>query len=450
MRSKYLLIVILTSITILASIYFIKIDDENLTEVTLRALSFGFENTRLDNLVSAAEELNYELSKEGKDVRVKIETDSFQGFWDKYREFFVSEFESNNGPDIYITGHENIAWLAEGNYIVNLDQLKESTAYSDVFNSLWKSTRWDGHVWGALQDAEVALVFVNVDKLKKLGWSEQEIKDLPDRVIKGEFTLDDMSRLAKEAVDKGIVKWGIVHRPVNGQMFYLIAENFEVQRFDEYENKIIVNKKNLIKSLEYFRSITQEYMITPKDITSNTWNEVYEYALEDKALFYFGGTYSMFDFIEEAGAKYDKIMGKFDFMLIPTAKKPGKPVTISHPLIYTISSKCKNKELAIRLLEIVADAKYQTKHAIETYHLPVNRSGAETKEFRSNEYLNSVMYMLDYTTFLPNDEKYLEYSQIYFAAIKNVETGKLSPEDAANKMEEELKKTFKEKCIFEY
>lgn len=421
-------------------------------QITVKVLTYGLESTRLENLISAAEKLNYQLSDEGKNIQVNIEANSFNylsgGGWEGYRKLFISQFSKSEGPDIYITGHENIGWLAKGNYIINLDELKNSKAYSDVFGTLWNSIIWKGHVWGALQDAEVANVFVNVKKLEQLGWSKNQIESLKYRVRQGQFTIEDMSLVAKEAVDKGIVKWGILHRPINGQIFYSIAKNFKTQIFDEQEDKIIVDKNKLIKSLEYFNDLTQKYKVTPPNMTSMNWKQIYKEVINGETLFWYGGTYSMFDFIKEGGAEYNKLMEEFDFMLIPASKKNGKPFTISHPLIYTVSSQCKNKDLAIRLLEIVADKEYQSKHAVETYHLPINKSGAQTSEFKDNKYLNSVMYMLDYTTFLPNDDKYVKYSSIYFKAIQNVEKGKFSPKLAADYMEKELKEQFKEKCVF--
>lgn len=416
-------------------------------EITLSAVTIGIESTRTENLVSAAEKLNEELRREGKNIKVRVEPYSFMGGWEDYAKYFIKRFEENNAPDIYVTGHENIAWLAEKNYIIKLDMLKESKAYNDVFGTLWKSVMWNGSTWGVPQDVEVAFVMVNVNILRKLGWSESDINTLPNKVIKGDFTLDDMTLVANEAVDKKVAKWGILHRPVNGQMFYLAQKNFDVQVFDESKSTIIINRDNLLNSLSYFYQLTNDYQITPKDTTLKSWEDINQMVIDGETLFYYGAIWSIYEYIKQ-GAEYQELMKQFDFMLVPTAIKGNKPLTISHPLIYTVSSQTENKELVTRLLEIVGDSNYQSKHAVKTYHLPINKSGIQTTEFIDNQFLNSVMYMLDYTTFLPNDEKYVAYSKIYFEAIQNVEGNDMLPEQALIIMERHLRKTFGTKIIF--
>lgn len=143
--------------------------------VTIKAQTIGAEVTRVENLKKAAEKLNQELKEQGKDIQVKVETSSFDGSTDEYAKQFMLAFRSKKAPDIYATGHENIGWLADGNYILPLDELKQSKAYTDVFPPLWEAATYKGHIWGALQDTEARPVFYNKDVLRKLGWSEEEI-----------------------------------------------------------------------------------------------------------------------------------------------------------------------------------------------------------------------------------------------------------------------------------
>lgn len=421
-------------------------NNEKKEVITIKAETKGAELTRVDNLVKAAQKLNEELKEQGKNMEVVVETSNFDGGWDDYRKRFILAFKSKNEPDIYVTGHEEIAWLADAKYILSLDDLKKSEAYSDVYEALWEATTWNGHTWGMLQDTEARPIFFNVNILKEMGWSEEEIKALPDKVIKGEFTIDDMTKVAKEAKDKGLVEWGILHRPTSGPEFHMMSMNFGAQLYDEKEDKIVFDKPAILRTLQYLKELTADKELTPKTITSMEWSNVHQLMIDGKALFWYGGIWNIFNYVQQ-GADYDKLMEQFDFMLVPATEKGGKPMTLSHPLIYTVSSQTKNPELVKRLLELVAAPEYQVNHSLETCHLPINKSGAADAEFVKDEYLSSVAYMLDYTTFMPNNENFNKYADAVYKAVQGVEIGEFTPEEAIEYMEKELASTLQGKYL---
>ncbi|MCT4595444.1 MAG: extracellular solute-binding protein [Anaeromicrobium sp.] len=406
--------------------------------IKIKAFTFGAENTRIDNLVKASEQLNKKFKAKGQDKRIFVESENHIGSWEKYKKEFIDRYNKDQEPDIYITGHENIAWLAKDGYIYNLNELKEASEYKDVFTTLWKSVKWQDNIWAAIQDVDVELIFYNKDKLRKLGWSNEEIHDLPERVLRGEFILEDMTNLAKRAINEKICTWGILHRPTNGQFFYMMAKNFDSYSIED--KQVIFNENNLKKSLEYFYDNAQNKKITPMDNSYKSWNEIYDMVLNDEVLFWYGGSYGMFDLINDGGASYDEIMDKFGVMLIPSTKKGEKPITISHPIVYTISNKSKYKNEIIQLLKEVSKPKYQVNHDIKTYHLPINKRSAKDKSIKNNEFLNSILYMLDYTTFLPNNNKYYDYSHIYFKCVQKVEQGEYTPKEALKHIKIELNK----------
>lgn len=412
--------------------------------ITLHAQTAGEELTRVQNLVAASKKLNQELKSEGKNMKVVVKTNSFSGSWPDYAKQYMLAFRAKKAPDIYATGHENIGWLANGHYILPLDSLKKSKAYKDVYPSLWKPVTYKGHVYGAPQDTEVRPVFYNKDILKKLGWSDQQIKDLPNKVKSGQFTLQDMTNVAQQAVKKGDSQYGILHRPVNGPDFQEMAYDFGGKIYDSKTGKLILDKAAVLKQLNYFSSLTKK-KLTPDNLTSMQWDNVYKMVVNGKSLFYYGGIWNVFNWSQ---GNYNDKIGKVDakwvnqhfgMMLIPAAKKGGQPVTLSHPFVYTVSSTTKYPKLVKRLLELVANPKLQVNHDIKTYHLPVTKSAAANKKFQANPTLSKVTYMLKYTTFLPDDNGYTKYSKDIFDAIQAVELGKKTPKQALNDAETQLK-----------
>ncbi|WAA10538.1 ABC transporter substrate-binding protein [Fervidibacillus albus] len=414
--------------------------------ITIRAQTYGDEQTRIENLEQAANTLNEQLKAENQNIQIELETSAFDGSWEEYRKQFLLAFKSKNEPDIFLTGHEDIAWLAKGNYILSLDELKDSEAYKDVYETLWESVTWDGHVWGAIQDTEARPIFYRKDVLKELGWTDEEIESLPEKVKNGEFTIDDMTRVAKEAKEAGLVDWGILHRPVNGPEIHMIAKNFGAELYDEKEDKLVFDQDAILESLRYFETLTQGEGITPESMTSMEWKNVHQMMIDGKALFWYGGIWNIFNYMEQ-GAQFDDLMANFGFTLVPAVEKGGEPMTLSHPFVHTVSSQTEHPELVIRLLELVADPEYQATHSVETFHLPITKSGAEVERFQEDEFLSSITYMLDYTTFLPNHADFNKYGDAYFNAIQSVEIGNKTPEEALEDMKTQIQSDFGDEII---
>ena len=418
--------------------------------VTILAQTAGEEKTRVDNLVAAAQDLNAELKQQGKNTEVKVETNDFSGSWEDYAKQFMLAFQAKKAPDIYATGHENIGWLVDGNYILPLDDLKSSSAYSDVFPTLWNAVTYKGKTWAALQDTEARPVYFNKDILKKMGWTDQQIKDLPEQVKQGQFTLDDMTKLAEEAKAKGMVANGIVHRPNAGPDFQALAYDFGGKVLDTSSNKIVFDKKAVAKQIQYYYGIAQKKLI-PANLSSMPYTSIHKTVVNGNTLFYYGGVWNVFNWSQD---NYHDQLGKVDakwvnehlgMMLIPAAEKGGKPVTLSHPFVYTVSAQTKHPDLVKRLLELVASPKLQSVHDLKTYHMPVTKSAAEDPTYKADVTLGSVTYMTDYTTFLPNNDGFNSYSNDVYTAIQAVELGKKSPDQAMQDLEAQLKNDLRDK-----
>jgi inositol-phosphate transport system substrate-binding protein len=415
--------------------------------VTIRAQQPWGDMTRLTNLEEAGKELNEQLKAEGKNIEVKVETSKFDGSLDEYRKQFILAYKSKKEMDIITVGHGELAWMAKGGYIRKMDELKQSKAYADTYPALWNAVTWKGNVWGALQDTEVRPIFYRKDALKKLGWTDEQIETLPEKVKKGEFTLADMTAVAKEAVSKGIVQYGIMHRPSAGPEWQMIAYANGAKMYDAEQDKMIFDKPGILKTLQYFQTLTRTEKVTPEAITSMEFKNIHQIMMDGKALFWYGGIWNVFNYQAELGAKYDDIMSKFGFTLIPAAEKGGKPMTLSNPVVYTVSSQTKNPELVMRLLELTAAPKYQAKHAVTTYHLPFTKGGAEAAEFKSNKFLSSVTYYLDYTTFQPVNEEFNKFADTLYKAVQGVELGKQTPDQALKVMETQIKADSGDKVI---
>src|SRR5438477_12715929 len=203
---------------------------------------------RAGNLVTAGDTLNKFLTAAGTDKRVKIELNetNAKGYDDDALDL-LKAFAVDKGPDIFVLAHEWTGAFAEAGYAMNLEDHigKNPELYGDIIVPLWQSVSYKGARYGVPQDSEVRMFFLNNDKLRKLGKADKEIAALPAKVDAGEFTAYDLCDLAGQAVQKGVVKYGILHRPNAGPDFQMLTESFGLVPYDKEAAKLQASKTAL-------------------------------------------------------------------------------------------------------------------------------------------------------------------------------------------------------------
>jgi inositol-phosphate transport system substrate-binding protein len=174
----------------------------------------------------------------------------------------------------------------------------------------------------------------------------------------------------------------------------------------------------------------------------NEWNSALSSA--DNVLFWFGGSWNWADwasnYVRDRGGE-DFLFENIGFAPIP-AGRMGKPITLTHPLVYMISSQCKHPELAVLVIAKASTKELNSPYAVESGHLGILKSQQGYAPYTRNKFLNEVTYLLDFTTFLPNSPHWSSWSEAFFLGIQAVESGDLSPDEAlevvADRLENEL------------
>jgi len=429
-------------------------------EVTIVAWTIGPDEPsfyRFDNLKDAVDRLNKKLEEEGSPYRVKLEGFFDTGSWGDYKQKYMMAAQAGEAPDIILSGHEDVAPWSEAGFIIALDDLiaKYSKTYDDIIPTLWNSVTYKGKKWGIPQDTEARPMYFSKTLLKKLGWSDDEINALPEKIKNGEFTLYDMLELAKEAQDKGVVEkgYGYWHRPKKGGDFYHIYFAFGGQMQDPETGKLVVVKDALKKWLQFHYDTVWTYETTPKDFIGTDWKIWHEtVSAGDKALFWNGGTWHWAEWTQKyLDGNEQHLWDNVGFALIPSGEK-GKPgTTLSHPLVYMVSSEKatgkKNQELAFRIITEATAADLNTRHAVNSGHLAILKSQLDYPEYTKNKFLSAVAYMVEYTNFQPNHPDYGTYDQIMFNALQAVEAKDLTVDDAVNTVIEEMQAELGDKVV---
>jgi inositol-phosphate transport system substrate-binding protein len=161
-----------------------------------------------------------------------------------------------------------------------------------------------------------------------------------------------------------------------------------------------------------------------------------------KVLFVFEGTWRWaswhVNYLQDVGGE-DYLFENAGFAPIPANEEgTGKPTTLTHPLVYMVSSQAEHPDLALLLISKATVKELNTDYAVASGHLGVLKSQADYPPYTTAKFLSATLPLLEYTTFLPNSPYWSAYSEAYYLGIQAVESGDLKPEEAVDVVVERL------------
>lgn len=398
---------------------------------------------RAQNIVDAAETLNRMLAAAGSDERVRvnlIETNA-QGFdadaLDLLRAHSVGE-----SPDIVVAAHEWIGAFVEAGLAADLEDHIGSNAalYADIIPGLWEAVRYKGRRYGVPQDSEVRMMFINNDILRKMGKSEDWISGLSAAVDRGEFTAFDYCDLAAEAVASGAAKVGWVHRPNVGPDFQMLMAAFGIRIYNADAAKLQITRSGLEKYYGWLKYCVDNGSL-PADMTSYSWDSTHAAFRGGDALSKFHGIWNVGAQQEAFGLSPDDREGyfrKLTWINAPAAEKGGRPANLSHPIAYVVGD-TPEKDIAAMLVALASQHVPNTAHAVGTNHTPINHGQIAMPEFVEKGWaLIEGVPMLEYADYMPNHSMIGQYNAITYQGVQAVETGEMTPAEAASFVIDEL------------
>ncbi len=410
---------------------------------------------RRDNLIDAAKRLNQDLEALGSNVRVELEATFDTGDWGDYKQKFILAAQAGNAPDIILSSHLDVAPWSEAGYIIPLDDYIQEyweETYQDIIPTLWKAVEYKGKKWAVPQDTEARPMFFSKKLLRDWGWTEEQINALPQQVRAGEFTLYDMLELAKRAQDEGIIEEGNGYwtRPKKGADFYHIYFAFGGEMQDPETGKLVVVRDALRKWLQFHYDSVFTYKTTPEGFIGTDWKIWHETVSKaDKVLFWNGGTWHWAEWTQKyLDGNEDYLWENVGFMLIPAGEPGLQPTTLSHPLVYMVTSNSKYPDLAFRIITLATTPDLNSRHAVNSAHLAILQSQINHPVYKANRFLQEVAYMVEYTNFQPNSADYGEYDRVLWTALSAVMAGDMSVDDAVAFVEEEMQAALGDKVIF--
>jgi len=422
--------------------------------IVIKVWTIGPDNpskTRFENVVTAAERLNGDLRREGADYQIKVDGFFDTTDWAPYLRRLLLAFQGSDAPDI-VQASAALAptWSAAG-FIAPLDTyVPKHQQFSDVVPALWAAMRYAGKTWGIPQDTEARPLYYNKALLKRLGWTDAQINDIPKRIVSGDFTWDDVMTLSREARQKNIIEAGkgYYHRPTQGPDWVQWYRSFGGRDFDTATGKLVFNKAAALRYYRWLRAGVDTGVIE-RDRLNGDWNRFMQPVTDGRVLFWSGGTWQWAEWEQQwVGAKGGEqwLFENFGYAPHPSHVKGGKPITLSNPQAYMVSAASKNKDLAMRLLAYTTVPDLDAKHAIGSAHLPVLQ---RTSQLVKNRFLNEVSYLLAYSTYLPPHPDLPKWQDSFYRGISAVESGSATPEQAVDVVAAEMQRTIGDKIIIE-
>src|SRR5205823_14092500 len=133
---------------------------------------------------------------------------------------------------------------------------------------------------------------------------------------------------------------------------------------DKESGKLVLVKDALTKHYQEHFDAVRSIKITPESMLGTDGRLWHETVTSGKVLFYNAGTWTWKDWQATYKVPEQSLWDNVGFMLIPAAQRGGKPVTVSHPLAYAVTSNAKDKDLAFRLIANATTPELNSRHSV--------------------------------------------------------------------------------------
>lgn len=438
----------LKSLTLAATVLALFASTASAEQITLKLWTLADRSApaRITNIEDAAAIMNQQFKAAGIDKTIVIDTNnSAVKGWDDLALDMIKAFAVNQGPDLYVLPHEWIGqFAADGNAMPMNDEIASKPwVYGDTLPVLWDAAKAvDGKIYGVPQDAEIRMFFYNKDMLRKIGKDEAFIDSIPAKVESGEFTLDDLTALSKEVVQKGAAQYGMLHRPNVGIDYLMVFSSFGVKFMDEKNGKLIFPKKEMEAALSWYERNAKQG-VTPVDNTAMSWDTIQTAFKQEKAFIFHQGVWALaWQVGDKLGATWPTdakgYFNKIGWIPAPATVKGGKPSNLSHPLLYVVNPKGTNAKIAADVVALASLPYFNNKHAVSSYHTAISNAQTAMPDYKNNWALTAASPMMSHAKFVPNHTKFGSYNKVLFNGLQAVETGRMTAKQAVEFIADEL------------
>lgn len=397
---------------------------------------------RIDAIEIAADMLEREAAIEGRELNITVEGKRDFGGWEEFKQGVTLAAEAGTAPNIVVTSHLDIAPWSQAGYIVPAEDYLDFDAWplNDIYPNLLEIAAYNGIQWGLPQDAESRPFFFWKDTMRGIGYSDEDIAALPNKIASGEYTLQNVLEDAKKAVDAGLVEegYGFYPRPSNGPDYAQFYQSFGGQLQDPETGKLVLDKAAMEAFYQFFADAV-DAGITRKNHLGTDWGQWYSEVANGKAATWHGGTWHYARYTGKEGN--EDFFGTIEFSLIPAGNENGRANTITHPLVYLVTDQENDdhEDIAAQLVKIASEPRLNSLHAIKSAHLGIGQQQSNIELYANDHWASEATErLLVSANAQPNNLDYGAFSEAMFKGLEAAWTGVKTPADAVAELESEL------------
>ncbi|ALG90507.1 MULTISPECIES: extracellular solute-binding protein [Actibacterium] len=419
--------------------------------ITVWAGGTGDEsNYRYDAIALAADILEREAEVRGEELNITVESQAWSS-WDDFKQAFTLASEAGNSPDIVVSGHEDIGPWSEAGLIVPIEDYVffDTWPLNAIYPNLIEVASYNGQVWGIPQDAEARVFYWSIPDLEAIGWSAQDIENLPARVESGEFTLYDMLDAVEKMQAEGVVdaSMGFAPRVSNGPDYWQFYQSFGGEMIDKETGRLVLDTKALTGMYQFFVDAAARGVVS-KTFLGTEWDTWHQNVAAGKYGAWHGGTWHYAQWTNQFGL--EDFFDTVQYTLIPAGNENGRANSITHPLVYLVTSAAPADEavIAAELISIASEPRINALHAVKSAHLGISEQQNSVPLYANDRWLSAASERLaPHTNALPNSSDFGIYWNAMYDGLEASWTGVTSVEDAVAEVEAQVTRALGDNVI---
>ena len=388
---------------------------------------------RVDAIEMAADFLMREAAIKGDELNITIEKQVWSG-WDDFKQAVTLAAESGTAPNIIVSGHEDIGPWSQAGILRPIEDYVDFDAWplNDLYPNLVDVASYDGMIWGIPQDSESRPFFMSKKHLAEIGYSEADIDGLREKIQSGEYTLYTMLDDVKKMQDAGVVApgMGFAPRVSNGTDYWQFYQSFGGEMVDAETGKLVFSKQALTDMYQFFVDAVA-MGVTPATYLGSDWDTWHANVAADKYGAWHGGTWHKAQWQRQFGVA--DFFGQMTYSLIPAGNANGHANTITHPLVYLLSTTGSDDDAAIagELVTIASEPRINALHAVESGHLAIGPAEVGVSLFANDRWsVEASENLLPYANPIPNNADFGVFWDAMYKGLEAAWTGTSSVADA--------------------
>jgi inositol-phosphate transport system substrate-binding protein len=373
------------------------------------------------------------------------------------------------GPDIAYLGDQAINHAYDLGYIEPLDACLDRYPEFDTIREsavLWSPLTRDGKRLGIPIEPTTYAFFFSKDKLRDLGWSKDQIDQLPLRIREGQFTLDDMADVARQAVYEGVVEPGLGYwpsfrrRPTLHQLYKAFGGNVPKTVNEPFRlNRAVLERSYAFHRQLFVEGISHSSFAGQEAGTSFVGRTLYQDTVaHGKVLFWsrelqdLTAEYAA-NFVDELGGR-EYVSKTIGYALFPSGIR-GQPAstrwsnTGAYVILSAQATGRQNQDLACAVLAKVMMPEIYSRFPMSTGTLNTLKSQDESSTYEMDSFERESRYFWDYIWRWPHDTNSNQYLPVLEKYLAEVELGRLSPEGAVDRAVHEIQEKLGNVVIIE-